>query len=230
LTTEEVGGVLLLLLPISFNVFFFLLGKHFEYPDILRKPVDHVLRAFPEGGSALKLMWLGLMLTAVLFAPAVVVLHVILAAGASTVLAVATTIGVLSAVVQFLGLARWPFLVPYLARTHQDPSASQGTKDAVAVVFESFNRYGGVGIGEHLGYLFTGLWTTLIGIVMLDTSVFHDSFGIIGIALGIALMFGALEFVGPKEEEGFKLAGAVIPLAYIAWSVWLMAMGVSLLA
>jgi hypothetical protein len=27
---------------------------------------------------------------------------------------VATTVGVLAAVVQFLGLIRWPFLVPYL--------------------------------------------------------------------------------------------------------------------
>jgi hypothetical protein len=82
-----------LVLPISFNVFFFLLGKRFEYPDILRKPVEHVLRTFQEGGSTLKLIWLGLMLTAVFFAPTVVLLNVILAPGASAVLAVAISAG-----------------------------------------------------------------------------------------------------------------------------------------
>jgi hypothetical protein len=56
-------------LPISFNAVLFLLGKHFEYPDILRKPVAHILRTFHEGGSALKLIWLGLMLTAALLLP-----------------------------------------------------------------------------------------------------------------------------------------------------------------
>jgi hypothetical protein len=49
-----------------------------------------------------------------------------------TLIAVATTIGVLAAVVQFLGLIRWPFLVPYLARptptpTQARPGAKQST-------------------------------------------------------------------------------------------------------
>ena len=61
----------------------------------------------------------------------------------------------------------------------------------------------------------------------MDTPVFDVWIGNVGIALGIALIFGALEFVGPNEEEGFRLAGDIVPVAYIAWSV---AMGVSLLA
>ena len=70
----------------------------------------------------------------------------------ATLLAVATTVGVLAAAVQFLGLIRWPFLVPYLARAAADPDATPARLEAVDVVFQSFNRYLGVAVGEHLGY------------------------------------------------------------------------------
>lgn len=230
MSTTTATGVLLLVLPIAFNLFFYLLGKRFEYPDILRKPVDHVMRSFHDGGSSLKLIWWGFMLTALLLAPAVVALSEVLSPGSSQLLSVATTIGVLSATVQFLGLARWPFLVPYLARTYQDPSSSAATKEAVAVVFESFNRYAGVAVGEHLGYLLTGLWTSMIGVVILQGAILADWLGVVGLIVGLGMMVGSLEFVGPSEESGMKLAAAVIPVAYVLWSLWLMAIGISLLA
>ena len=37
-------------------------------------------------------------------------------------------VGVLAAVVQFLGLARWPFLVPALARTYTDLASTAATR------------------------------------------------------------------------------------------------------
>jgi hypothetical protein len=42
-------------------------------------------------------------------------------------------------------------------------------------------------------------------------------------------MLGSLEFVGRFEERGWKLAGTVIPIAYIAWSLWLVISGIVLL-
>ena len=116
----------------------------------------------------MKLLWYGLMLTAVLFAPAAVFLGQVLARDGLVLAPVATTVGVLAAVVQFLGLARWPFLVPALARTYEDPGASPATREATVVVFDSFNRYLGVAVGECLGYLFTGAWTLLVAIGMLQ--------------------------------------------------------------
>jgi hypothetical protein len=34
------------------------------------------------------------------------------------------------------------------------------------------------------------------------------------------------KFVGPNEERGWPLAGAIVSIAYIAWSIWLIALGV----
>jgi hypothetical protein len=39
----------------------------------------------------------------------------------------------------------------------------------------------------------------------------------------------AFEFVGPFEVKGWKLAGRIVPIAYIAWSLWLVISGLVLL-
>ena len=227
---ERAAGTLLIALPVAFNTFFFLLGRLFDYPSILRSPVGVVLSRFSAGGLRLKLVWYGFMLTAVLFAPAAVLLGQVLAREGLEVVPVATTVGVLAAVVQFLGLARWPFLVPALARTYEDPTSSQATREATAVVFNAANRYLGVAVGECLGYLFTGAWTVLVSIAILQSSTFDDWLAWPGIVIGTLLVAGSLEFVGRYEEHGWKPAAALVPIAYTAWSLWLLATGVVLVA
>src|ERR671911_855876 len=76
---RRLTGVVLILTPIAFNIFFTLLSVTFEYPDILRKPTGYVLRQFDAGGSGLLAIWYGFMLTAVLFVPLVVLVHKVLA-------------------------------------------------------------------------------------------------------------------------------------------------------
>jgi hypothetical protein len=51
----------------------------------------------------------------------------------------------------------------------------------------------------------------------------------VGLLIGLALLVGTLEFVGPNERTGWPLAGTVVPIAYIAWSLWLIALGAFLL-
>jgi Domain of unknown function (DUF4386) len=166
MNTERAAGALLILLPLAFNGFLFLLRRRFDYPDILRRPTGDILRRFQAGGVGLKLLWYGFMLTAVLLAPLAVLLSQVLAGDGLAVVPTATVVGVLAAVVQFLGLARWPFLVPALARAYTDPASSQATREATTVAFEAFHRYLGIGIGECLGYLLTGAWTILVGVAM----------------------------------------------------------------
>lgn len=136
----------------------------------------------------------------------------------------------LAALVQFLGLVRWPFLVPYLARAAAEPDASPARREAVDVVFQSFNRYLGVAVGEHLGYGLTGAWTILAGATLTQTSAVPGWVGVIGIVIGPVLMVCSLEFVGGHEPTGWKLAERLTPPTYIAWSLWLIATGVALVA
>jgi hypothetical protein len=218
-----VTGLLLIAVPIAFNATFFLLQRAFEYPNILRKPTDHILRRFKEGGAPLRRLWYAFALSAVLFLPVPILVHQVFDADAPWYLVVGTAIGVLASLVQIFGLIRWSFLVPTLADIYSDPAASPATRDSAAITFQAFHRYAGVAIGEHLGYLFTSTWTLLLSIAILQTAVVNPLWGWLGIvpALGV--------FVGVFEETGFKAAGVINAVSYILWSAWLIGLGVVLL-
>src|SRR5215208_6191759 len=104
MTLATLTGLLLIIVPIAFNVTFFLLQRAFEYPDILRKPTDYVLRRFKEGGTSLRRLWYAFAFSAVLFTPVPVLVHQIFQPNAPWFLGVGTTIGVLAGLVQVLGL------------------------------------------------------------------------------------------------------------------------------
>jgi hypothetical protein len=216
-------GLLLILVPIAFNVTFFLLQRAFEYPDILRKPTDTILRRFKEGGAPLRRLWYAFAFSAVLFTPVPVMVQQVFQPDAPWYLLVGTALGVLAGAVQFLGLIRWPFLVPSLADVYTDPASTQSTRDSVAIVFQAFHRYVGVAIGEHLGYIFTGAWTILLCITIIETDLVNPLFGWLGIVPALGLLIGVF------EETGFKPAGAINAISYIFWSLWLIAFGVALL-
>src|SRR5215217_2051975 len=228
MSTSTLAGLGLIAVPLAFNATFALLAARFDYPDVLRRPTAEVLTAFRAGGTSLVLVWWAFALTAVGLAPLVVLLSRAVADADPTLLALATTIGVLAALVQALGLMRWPFLVPYLAREDADPDASEAQRAAVDVVFQAFNRYLGVAVGEHLGYALTGAWTSLTGIALTQTDAVPGVFGVLGIAIGPVLAACSLEFVGGHEPGGWRLAERLTPPAYVAWSLWLAATGVAL--
>jgi len=229
MSTVTVASVLLLALPAAFNVAFAVLAKTFDYPDILRRPTHEVLARFRDGGTKLLLWWWIFALTAAALAPLAVLVAQALNDANGTLLIVGATVGVLAGLVQLLGFIRWPFLVPYLARVDADPDASPAQHEAVDIVFQSFNRYLGVAVGEHLGYLLTGTWTVLVGITFTQTTLAPGWLGIPGIIIGAVLALCSLEFVGPAERDGWKLAATLTPLTYIAWSLWLVACGIALL-
>jgi hypothetical protein len=217
-------GIVLILTPIAFNIFFTLLSVTFEYPDILRKPTSYVLRHFDAGGSGLVAIWYGFMLTAVLFVPLAILVHKVLTREDTPYMAVATAFGVIAGVVQFLGLVRWSFLVPYLADTYLAPASSPATREAVAVVFQAFNQYAGVGVGENLGYLFTGLWTMLVALTMFGSPLpLRGWLGLLGMVSAASILVGTL------EPAGFETAANVVVIGYVLWSIWLALFGIFLL-
>jgi hypothetical protein len=226
---ETAAGVVLIIAPLWFNATFALLGKRFDYPDILRRPTGEILERFRAGGSSLILLWWTFMLSGLLLITGAVLLGQVL--GFGWIVPVATTIGVLAGLVQMLGLLRWVYVVPALARAYADPSLGPEEREVHAAVFRAMHQYLGVGVGEHLGYLFTGIWSLLIGIAVIgDGTALPVWVGWLGIVIGSGLVIGSAEFLGPNEERGWSLAGAAIPILYIAWSVWLLAMGVALIA
>ena len=229
--TRQVTGVIAILVPILFNVAFFELGRAFDYPAILRRPPDEILRRFAAGGASLLLRWHLLFLSALAMLPVAVLFAAVLDAGVALTW-LSLVVGVVAALVQAVGLARWPFAVPELARRYVaagEGTEGDATRRSVEVTFAVLHRYLGVGIGEHLGYLATGAWTLLVSASIVGGGVVPAWLAIAGVVIGVAIFVGTLEFVGPNEPEGWALAGTIVPIAYIAWSIWLILIGVFLL-
>src|SRR5512145_959608 len=135
----------------------------------------------------------------------------------------ATTFGVIAGVVQMLGFIRWIFLVPTLASTYLNPSTSEATRAAIEVTFVAFNQYAGVGVGEHLGYLFTALWSILIALAMPVSNYFSAWLCWMGAILAVGILLGAL------EPAGVPLVGLINAIAYSLWAIWILILGVRLL-
>jgi hypothetical protein len=222
-THRMLTGVLLVVTPVLFTAAFTLLQVGFEYPDILRQPAATVMEKFAAGGSGLIINWYLMVVSSILFIPISVMLHRYLAREDTPYMTVATALGATAGIVQMLGFIRWPFLVPTLASTYLDPAASEATRAAIEVTFTAFNQYAGVGVGEHLGYLFTALWTLLICFAMPKSKPFASWLGWTGGALALGILLGTLEPVGAP------LFGLVNAIAYTLWALWLIVVGVHLL-
>ena len=221
----HVAGLLLVLLPIAFNVLFFLLQRTFEYPDILRKPTGYILERFNAGGRRLIVTWYLFALSALLLVPVAVLVHQVLAGEAPPYLAVGTTIGVVAGLVQFLGLIRWPFLVPYLARTYSctKGNSGQSTRDASSLCSRHF-----IAMRAWRSASISAISARVFGLHSLRWPLTQSaSFGRwIG---WVGLVPAAGIFVGLFEEAGFKAAGAINAVSYILWSIWLIMVGVAFL-
>lgn len=216
------AAVLFIIVPIAFNVTFFALQKRFDYPDILRRPTDEILRRFAAGGAGLRQLWYAFTFSAILFIPLPVLFHGLFPVP-PWYLAVGTTFGVIAGAVQVVGLLRWPFVIGSLATAYVAPEASADRKDAIAVVFEAVHRYGGVAIGEHFGYLCTAVWTLLACIAIIATGLVPPILGWLGLLPALVILAGLF------EEAGFEKAGAINAIGYVLWSLWLIAVGVALL-
>jgi len=220
---EFLTALLLILVPLAFNLAFFRLGQVFDYPAILRRPPGEVLARFHAGGASLRRLWYLFALTAAVFIPLPILVQFLFGALAPWYLIIGTAAGVLAGLVQVIGLLRWSFLVPVLAERHQAAAAASLQREAIEIVFDAFHRFIGSAVGEHLGYAFTAFWSLIVALAILETGLFPDWLGWAGLipALGIA--------VGLTEEAGFKPAALINAVAYVLWSVWLVAFGVVIL-
>jgi hypothetical protein len=220
---RRITGIMLILVPIAFNLAFFALASVFSYPDILRQPTDAILQQFVAGGPTLVTLWYLFALAALLAIPLALLLYAVFRDEHPQLALAATIVGVLSGLVQALGLFRWVFLVPGLAATYADAGADPATRAAAVVVFASAHSYLGVAVGEHMGYLFTGVWTILLSIMMFRSSTFRPWLGVVGLMAAAGILAGML------EPAGWGAAGAINAISYILWSLWLIVMGIILL-
>jgi hypothetical protein len=225
------AGLGLIVLGVGMNIPFAVLGATFDYPDILRRPTAEVLARFQAGGPALIFTWYAFAAAALGLVPVALLVHDALAPSdgrrGSPGLRLATLAGLGAGLVQAMGLIRWVFVVPGLARTYADPCANESARAAAEVAFESLHQFAGVALGEHLGQIGTALWAALV------TRELQRGRMVPGWTAWVG--FGGAGLVALGLTEGFATViafdpgwfGLATPVGYIALSVWMVAVGVS---
>lgn len=205
--TPRRTALLLILGAVLANAGFTALGSIFEYPDVLDHPARDVLASFREHEGAISAWFTVLALASALMAP--------IAIGVGRLsehprMRIAVRVGIAAAVVQVIGLLRWPILVPGYA--HDDDTSAFRTASDVL----------GTAIGETLGYALTATWTLLV-ILTLGRAFAGRWF----VALGGAS--AALVAVGVLSPLDLPFVDEANFIGYVLYSIWLIAFGVVLL-
>src|SRR5215218_260614 len=105
MTLYHITGLILIVLPVVFNVVFFALARSFSYPDILREPTDVILKRFAAGGPRLVATWYIFAMTALLALPTAFLMQAVFA-DQPQLAAASVIMGTLSGLVQAMGLLR----------------------------------------------------------------------------------------------------------------------------
>jgi len=214
---RKVTASLLILAAVLANVGFTALGSIFNYPDVLDEPAGAVLASFRDHEGAVRAWFAVLALSAALLAPIAVGVGRLSTARA---MRFAVPVGIAAAVVQVIGLLRWPLLVPGWAETAagSDPTAAADARAA----FATANRVLGNLIGETGGYLLTSAWTLLV-LAALGTAFAGRGFSALGV------ISAALVLVGVLSPLDLPIVDTANFVGYVLWSVWLVLFAVIIL-
>lgn len=202
---------------------FLILAASFQFPEILRESAQTRLALFTQSQGTIVPAYYMMGMTGLTQIALAVLLHRAFAAPQSALLLLALVAGVLGGAFQAMGFLRWPIAIPYLAQAmaHATTPEAQAT---VALLEGTLNRYAGMVVGEHLGFLGQAFWTILVGRAALASRLFSPIYGGVAIVLGILLLVSALEQLGGP----FEAIGMVSAPVSAAWLGWLIAVGVSL--
>jgi hypothetical protein len=217
----RVTGVLLVISAVLVNAAFIGLGSAFNYPQVLQEPGGQVLATFAERASMAAGLFTLLALGAALLAP--IAAGTARFAGPSRWSTAAAATGVAAALVQVVGLARWPLLVPSLATTATDPAASVADRAGAVEQFGLLNTVLGQIVGEAAGYLLTAAWTVLVLAAMSRRYLLPQAFTIAGLVSAPMILAGLLVPLDVPGADSVNFAG------YVLWSVWTIAFGLLLL-
>ena len=203
---RKLTAALLILAALLANIGFSALGSIFDYPDVLDEPAGQVLAMFRDHQGAVSTWFIVLACASALMAPIAIGVGKL---STHKAMRIAVPVGIGAAIVQVVGLLRWPILVPGYA--------SSDNRDA----FSTASDILGTAIGETIGYALTALWTALV-IAALGRS-FGRWFAWLG---GLA---AALVFVGVISPLDLPAVDTANFFGYVLWSLWLIAFGIVLL-
>ncbi|MFM8913463.1 MAG: DUF4386 domain-containing protein [Flammeovirgaceae bacterium] len=196
-----------------------ILGKNFNFPYILRQPAANAFGLFKSNQPAILLGYYIFLVSSLLYVPLSFMLKKVFDTTENRLTTLALVgLGICTALFQSIGFVRWIFAMPFLTETYFAKPESQKT---IALIYETLNRYAGVSIGEHLGFIAMGGWTVLLGIILQRHSQPIKWAGYTGLAIGTMIALSVGEHFGGSTAPLF---GTINFLANASWTFWLLAL------
>jgi Domain of unknown function (DUF4386) len=224
--TEKITGWLLIAGAAGVLIPYTILTMMFDYPDILRQDTAIILTKFHEGGSKLIWTWFAFALIGLPLLPAYIRIGQKLETK-SPLVRTATTIGVIGLVVQMIGLLRWTFVVPVLADTFVH-ATDEATKAAAVIAFKTIHQFAGVLLGEHLGQLFTIMWTVLISLSFTRLKLFPKWVSLLGFTSAFIYLLAQAELLA-TVMPGLPVWDMAGFIGSTLWLIWLLIIGLKFL-
>lgn len=225
---RQLAGLFFVLGAVLVNIPYTLLIVNFDYPDILRAPVDRILTQFQAGGDSLIYTWLAFAWVGLPLLFGTVMLNPILGREKYPFLETATTIGVIGGIVQIVGLLRWVFVIPVIARLYTDPITDSATKESLSALFMVVHQYGGVVLGEHMGQFLTILWMSMISAILYKSDIFSKWVAWLGWVASAVYLLAQTELFATAIPS-FPVVDWAGLVGSLLWLLWMVVMGVYLM-
>ncbi len=191
----------------------------FEFPDILREPMETTLGLFYKNRAFTVPAYYLFTLSGISFMTMILLLFKTLRFQESTSGFLAVVFGVLFGLTSSMGFARWPFLMQYLGEVITSKTTDIPL-NTIQVIYDSFHIYAGVSIGENFAFWFEFLWMFLFSTsILAKTEVFPKYLARVGQILGIGMLVYSLEQFG----EAFSFLGPLNMIVHTAQLAWLLA-------
>jgi len=220
--SEKLIGLLLIAGAVGVFIPYTILTMTFEYPDILRQDAGVVLTKFHEGGSSLIFTWWTFAILGLPLLIAYILIGQKLEGRLGFVKWV-TTLGIISGIVQIIGLLRWVFVVPVIAGNYVT-ATDAATQAAAKMSFQVIHQFGGVLLGEHLGQLFTITWTIMISVAFMKLKMFPKWVSWLGIISSIIYLLAQLDLFA-TVIPGFPVLDWAGLVGSSLWLLWLIITG-----
>lgn len=214
-------GLLLIVGAIGVLIPYTILTITFQYPDILRRDPGVVLTTFQEGGSSLIFTWWAFAMLGLPLLIAYILIgqqwkHI-------SFMSWVTTVGVISGVAQIIGLLRWVFVVPVIAQDYV--MGNEVVKQSAVTSFKVVHQLGGVLLGEHIGQLFTIVWTGMVCVAILKWRLMPQWVSLFGIISSAVYLLAQAELFA-TVISGFPVWDLAGFVGSTLWLVWLVITGV----
>lgn len=220
---QKITGWLLIAGTAGVFIPYTILSILFNYPDVLRQDPGSILTQFHNRGNGLIGTWFAFAIMGLPLIPAYQLIGQQVekySIWAKT----ATTIGITGLIVQMIGLLRWTFVVPVLSE--QFVNTTNPAMKAVAVSsFSTLHQFAGVLLGEHLGQIFTIIWTIMISLILMKQKWFPRWMGWLGLISSLIYLLAQADLFA-TVIPGFPVWEMAGFLGSTLWLIWLLINGI----